>query len=72
MVPTRKRSERTGNRQKQILGFQTRVTEGVMETLDRCGGPVGEVGRGDREVGVRQQWRSGGASDEDVRGEDKN
>ena len=42
-----------------------------METLDRCGGPVGEVGRGDTEVGVRQQWRCGGASDEDVRGEDK-
>ena len=43
-----------------------------METLDRYGGPVGEVERGDREVGVRQQWRCGGASDEDARGEDKN
>ena len=43
-----------------------------METLDRYGGLVGEVGRGDREVRVRQQWRCGGASDEDVRGEDKN
>ena len=83
MVPTRKRSERTGNRQEHVLGFQTRVTKGVMETLDRCGGPVGEVGRSDKEVEVRRQWRcvcvcggggggGVGASDEDVHGEDKN
>ena len=40
-VPTRKSSELTGNRQEQGLGHQMRVTEGVMETLDKCGGLVG-------------------------------
>ena len=31
-----------------------------MKTLDWCEGPVREVGRGDKEVGARQQWRCGG------------
>ena len=40
-VLTRKSSELTRNRKEQGLGCQMRGTEGVMETLDRCGGPVG-------------------------------
>ena len=32
----------------------------MVETLDRCRESAGEVGRGDKEVGARQQWRCGG------------